>query len=115
MKVGMNVPYIDADGKRHTGTVDEITGTGQSHYKTLNIRYSVDGEELIDTDVPHQGDAAQGSAFWLVPGEKRIRDTDDEPLEAEPTVETRAFPETGIAAPPTAEAPAPRRTRSTPQ
>ena len=92
MKVGQDVNYVDKDGTRHTATVTGIVGAGASNYKLLNVSYTADGEDYTDTSVPHQGDAAEGSAFWYLKGEKRLRDVVDEHLAAEPVVES-AFPE----------------------
>lgn len=98
MKVNQEVSFIDKDNKRHVATVADITGAGPSNYKTLNLRYNVAGKPQTVENVPHEGDAKEGEGFWLLKGERRKRNPEDEPLNTEPIV-TPAFPEPSPAAP----------------
>lgn len=94
MKRGQTIRYVK-DGKAQTATVEEITGAGKSNYKILTVRV---GDETFE-DVPYELDAAEGQSYWLLSGE-RVKKMEDQDQEAEPTVDTAAFPEIPAAAPP---------------
>lgn len=95
MKKGQTVNYVDAEGIRYDAKIQAIDGVGSSKYKTLSVKYKVGKDVYQDEKVPHQGDAAEGSAFWYSKGEKRLREPQDEPLLAEAVVDP-AFPDPAV-------------------
>lgn len=84
MKVGQLINYVDKDGTRHSGVVMEIVGTDKkSLKKRLDIDYDLSGTVTTAKDVPHETDAPKDSHFYLLKGERRSRDPEDEPSEEE--------------------------------
>lgn len=106
MKVGQPVRYVDTKDAVHNAEVLSIIGSGESGAKMLNLSY---GRDLIATSVLHEVDAAPGQDFWLLKGEKRIRDVAEEATPVEPIVDTTpSFPDVPNGAPSTGEVKPPR-------
>lgn len=80
MKIGNKVSFVEAKGDRHQATVTEVSGTGKSGYKVLDLTYANDGEAK---NVAHSGDQEPGEGFWLLHGEKRPNE-DEEKEESKP-------------------------------
>lgn len=66
MKIGNRVAFVDAKGDRHQATITEVSGTGASGYKMLDLSFG-DSEAK---NVAHAGDQEPGEGFWLLKGEK---------------------------------------------
>ena len=63
MFVGKAVVYVDAKKDEHDATVTEITGSGPSRYKTLNLRFTSRKKSVDVQNVVHEND--KGTAgFW---------------------------------------------------
>lgn len=80
MKVGGRVRFIDKKGDQHQATITEISGTGASGYKILDLKFA--DEEV--KSVAHTGDQEDGEGFWLLPGEKRPNEDEEESTKAAP-------------------------------
>ena len=68
MKIHQRVTYQDAKGKIHAATVTEVSGTGASGYKTLDLTF--DGGTA--KNVPHSVDHGKGEGFWLLETETEM-------------------------------------------
>lgn len=71
MRRGDAVNYYDQAGAQHDATINEVSGTGKSWYKILDLSVSRDGEHVDIEGVPHENDAEPGQAFWLEKGHRR--------------------------------------------
>jgi hypothetical protein len=80
MKIGNRVTYEDAKGKQHAATITEVSGTGPSGYKTLDLVFDGGTAE----NVPHAGDSEEGEAFWLLETETETPPERRAPLEKQP-------------------------------
>jgi hypothetical protein len=80
MKIGNRVTFTDAKGNEHAATITEVSGTGVSGYKMLDITF--DGGTA--TNVPHAKDAEEGKAFWLLETETESPPDRRAPLEEQP-------------------------------
>ena len=74
MKIGQVVNFYDpAYGKAQKARIVDITGTGASLAKELQLEVCA-GENTGETweEVPHGTNAVEGSAFWLLPGVEKV-------------------------------------------
>ena len=97
MKINQRVTFVDAKGKSHAATITEVSGTGPSGYKTLNLAFNDGATGGNATNVPHQGDQQKGEGFWLLETETETPPERRAPLEKQPlamaaAVETGALP-----------------------
>ena len=66
MRIGQQVRYFDAKGKRHEATITAIAGSGASGNKALDLAVDDGAAE----NVPHGADHGRGDGFWLLEGEE---------------------------------------------
>jgi hypothetical protein len=71
MKLGQSVNLYQPDlGTRVTAVIEDIDGMGESLAKTLTLTFKHDGQDMRMEKVPYMPDAAEGSPFWLMKGER---------------------------------------------
>lgn len=71
MQVGNEASYIDKKGERHLATIVRVRPAGPSGFKTLDLVYRSEGEDVAVENLPHENDAEPGAAFWLEKGVAR--------------------------------------------
>jgi hypothetical protein len=85
MRAGGSVTYVDQRGVLHPATITEVSGTGASGAKLLDLT----GDSFTATDVPHRDDAEKGAAYWHPEGlERRTA----EPVKVEEPESARIVP-----------------------
>lgn len=86
MRPGDTVAYIDIADARHQATIKEVGKPGPSNFKTLDLVYRSEGEDVTAEGVPHENDAEAGQAFWLEKGVQRrsIEEREANPVEVKP-------------------------------
>lgn len=74
MQINQRVRFIDSKGDQHQATVTEVSGTGKSGYKILDLTFGAEEAK----NVAHSGDQEPGEGFWLLHGEKRPNEDAEE-------------------------------------
>ena len=74
MKVGQEVKVFlpDMERKSKKGTVQAIVGVGDSNYKVLDVTVGSGEDAKLYESVHHERDAEEGSAYWMLFGEKAL-------------------------------------------
>ena len=80
MQINQRVTFIDAKGKSHAATITEVSGTGASGYKLLDLTF--DGGTAAN--VPHAGDRGPKEGFWLLETETDVPPDRRAPIEKQP-------------------------------
>ena len=80
MQINQRVTFVDAKGKSHAATITEVSGTGLSGYKLLDLTF--DGGTAAN--VPHAGDGGPKEGFWLLETETETPPERRAPLEKQP-------------------------------
>lgn len=65
MKLGQQITYVDAKGKKHGATVTAVPDTGASGNKVVDLTYA-DGAVAR---VLHGNDRVKGQGYWLLVSE----------------------------------------------
>ena len=84
MQINQRVTFIDAKGKSHAATITEVSGTGPSGYKTLDLAFNDGATGGNAVNVPHSVDHEKGEGFWLLETETESPPERRAPLEKQP-------------------------------
>lgn len=70
MRIGDRVIYQGHNGTTHAATVEEVSGTGATGAKLLDLRVN---DDVVVVGVPHEREGVEGLHRWRLPSK-------DEPL-----------------------------------